>query len=149
MSRRWEWGDPKKYLHDLIASDRRYPTVNAYGPLYGSPEYSTDLMPILDPKTHKVSTFKMPVRDPDTPEALGPGHAAQAKPMAPSPYWGEEKIWDTKANNHNAMFDRKGRVWLAASAARHGQSILLQEGLRSPLGESVSARPVVAPGDDA
>src|SRR5207249_4482090 len=35
----WEWGDPKKYLHDLIASDRRYPTVNAYGKLYGSPEY--------------------------------------------------------------------------------------------------------------
>jgi streptogramin lyase len=111
----WEWGDPKKYLHDLIASDRRYPGVNAYGPLYGSPEYSTDVMPILDPKTHKVSTFKMPVRDPDTPEALGPGHAAQAKPTAASPYWGEEKIWDSKANNHNAMFDRHGRVWLAAA----------------------------------
>ena len=29
----WEWGDPKKYLHDLIASDRQYPTVNAYGKL--------------------------------------------------------------------------------------------------------------------
>src|SRR5262245_51707756 len=41
----WEWGDPKKYLHDLIASDRRYPTVNAYGKLYGSPEYATDDYP--------------------------------------------------------------------------------------------------------
>jgi hypothetical protein len=111
----WEWGDPKKYLHDLIASDRRNPTVNANGPLYGSPEYATDVMPILDPITHKVTTFKMPVRDPDTPEALGPGHAAQAKPMAPSAYWGEEKIWDTKANNHNAMFDKRGRLWLAAN----------------------------------
>jgi hypothetical protein len=111
----WEWGEPKKYLHDLIASDRRHPTVNAYGPLYGSPEYSTDEMPILDPKTHKVTTFRMPVRDADTPEALGPGHAAQAKPMAPSPYWGDEKIWDSKANNHNAMFDKKGRLWMAAA----------------------------------
>jgi hypothetical protein len=111
----WEWGDPKKYLHDLIASDRRNPTVNAYGPLYGSPEYSTDDMPILDPRTHKVTTFRMPVRDADAPEALGPGHAAQAKLMAPSPYWGDEKIWDTKANNHNAMFDKKGRVWMAAT----------------------------------
>jgi hypothetical protein len=111
----WEWGDPKKYLHDLIASDRRNPTVNAYGPLYGSPEYSTDLMPILDPKTSKVSTFKLPVRDGDTPEALGPGHAAQINPMAPSAYWGEEKIWDTKANNHNSMFDKKGRLWMAAN----------------------------------
>jgi hypothetical protein len=35
--------------------------------------------------------------------------------MAASPYWGEEKIWDTKANNHNGMIDRKGRVWFAAT----------------------------------
>ncbi|PWU24747.1 MAG: hypothetical protein C5B48_04785, partial [Candidatus Rokuibacteriota bacterium] len=76
----WEWGDPKKYLHDLISSDRRNPTVNASGPLYGSPEYSTDEYPILDPKTNTVRTFKAPVRDPDTPEAFGPGHAAIAKP---------------------------------------------------------------------
>src|SRR5262245_37473389 len=111
----WEWGDPKKYLHDLIASDRRYPTVNAYGPVYGSPEYATDVYPILDPRTHTVTSFRAPVRDADTPEALGPGHAALARPMAPSPYWGDEKIWDTKANNHNGMFDRKGRVWFAAT----------------------------------
>ena len=48
----WDWLNEKKYLHDLIASDRRYPTVNAYGPLYGSAEYSTDLIPVLDPKNH-------------------------------------------------------------------------------------------------
>jgi hypothetical protein len=29
----WDWLDEKHYLHDLIASDRRYPTVNANGPL--------------------------------------------------------------------------------------------------------------------
>ena len=110
----WEWGSEKAYLHDLIASDRRYPTVNAWGPLFGSPEYSTDLFPILDPRTHTVSTFKAPVRDPATKEALGPGHAASDKVLAPSPYWGEEKIWDTKANNHNGMFDRHGKVWFAA-----------------------------------
>ena len=111
----WEWLNEKKYLHDLIASDRRHPTVNAYGPLFGSAEYSTDIIPILDPKTHTVTEFVAPVRDPDTPEALGPGHAASDKVLAPSPYWGEEKIWDTKANNHNGMFDRQGRVWFAAA----------------------------------
>ena len=111
----WEWGDEKTYLHDLIASDRRYPTVNAYGPLFGSPEYSTDRLPILDPKTHKISTFAAPARDANTPEALGPGHAAMEKPQMPSAYWGEEKVWNSKINNHNSMFDRKGRVWLAAA----------------------------------
>jgi hypothetical protein len=111
----WDWGDPKKYLHDLIASDRRNPTVNAYGVVVGSPEYSTDEYPILYPRTHKVTSFKAPVRDPDMPEALGPGHAASNKLLQPSPYWGDEKIWDSRANNHNGMFDKKGRIWFAAS----------------------------------
>ena len=110
----WDWLNDKHYLHDLIASDRRYPTVNAYGPLYGSTEYSTDIMPILDPKKHTATNVVAPVRDPNIPEALGPGHAASDTLMQPSPYWGSEKIWDTKSNNHNGMFDRKGRVWFAA-----------------------------------
>jgi hypothetical protein len=111
----WEWSKPDKYLHDLISSDRRYPSVNANGPLYGSPEYSTDNMPILDPKTNKVSFFKMPVRDAQMPVSLGPGHAGAVKPTADSPYWGGEVLWDTRANNHNAMFDKQGRIWLAAT----------------------------------
>jgi hypothetical protein len=111
----WEWSRPDKYLHDLIASDRRNPTVNANGPLFGSPEYATDSMPILDPKTHTVSEFKMPVADPNMPLSLGPGHAGAVKPLQPSAYWGDEAVWDTRANNHNSMFDKKGRVWLAAS----------------------------------
>jgi hypothetical protein len=111
----WEWSTPDKYLHDLISSDRRRPTVNANGPLFGSPEYSTDNMPILDPRTNKVSFFKMPVRDADMPLSLGPGHAGAIKPMADSPYWGDRALWDTRANNHNSMFDDKGRVWLTAS----------------------------------
>src|ERR1700738_2850463 len=98
-------------MHDLIASDRRNPTVNAYGPLFGSPEYSTDVYPILDPKNHTLTSFKAPVPDPDMPESLAPGHAAQVSPMLPSAYWGNEKIWDTRANNHNDMIDRQGRVW--------------------------------------
>ena len=111
----WAWSTPDKFLHDLISSDRRNPTVNAYGPLYGSPEYSTDDMPILDPKTHTVTYFKMPVQDPKMPLSLGPGHAGNVNVAAPSPYWGDRPIWDTRANNHNAMFDEKGRLWNAAS----------------------------------
>ena len=59
----WDWLDDKHYLHDLIASDRRYPTVNAYGPVYGSTELSIDVIPILDPKTHTAKNFRTPVRD--------------------------------------------------------------------------------------
>jgi hypothetical protein len=111
----WDWSQPNKYLHDLISSDRRKPTVNSYGKLYGSPEYSTDMMPILDPKTHTVTYFRMPVADPKMPVSLGPGHAGAIAPTAPSAYWDEDVLWDTRANNHNSMFDDKGRLWLAAT----------------------------------
>ncbi|MEA2902997.1 MAG: hypothetical protein QOI12_384 [Alphaproteobacteria bacterium] len=128
----WDMGEPDRYLHDLISSDKRNPTVNGYGPLLGSPEYSTDTLPILDPKTHKVTMFKAPVRDADTPEGLGPGHAAMDKPLGPSPYWGEKKIWDTKVNNHNAMFDGKGRIWLAAAMRAPKNPSFCQKGSDHP-----------------
>jgi hypothetical protein len=128
----WEWSDEKKYLHDLIASDRRHPTINSYGPLFGSPEYSGDALPILDPRTHTATTFKAPVRDPEMPESLGRPHAASDKLMAPSPYWGEEKIWDTRVNNHNSMFDNKGRLWLAASMRAVNNPDVCKKGSEHP-----------------
>jgi hypothetical protein len=110
----WDWSTDKKYLHDLISTDKRHPTVNAFGKLYGSDEYSSDHLPVLDPKTAQV-TYITPPEGADVPEALGPGHAAQAKPIAASAYWGMEKIWDSKVNNHNSMFDGKGRLWLTGT----------------------------------
>jgi hypothetical protein len=110
-----DWMDEKHYLHDLISSDKRNPTVNGYGPLYGSPEYSSDIIPILDPVKNTTTTFRAPVRDADMPFSLGPGHAAALKPLQPSAYWGDEQIWDTRVNNHNSMLDRSGRLWLAAT----------------------------------
>ena len=110
-----DWMDEQHYLHDLIASDRRYPTVNAYGPVYGSPEYSSDVIPILDPIKNVATTFRAPVRDENTPYGLGPGHAASLHALQPSAYWGSEQVWDTKVNNHNSMIGRDGRVWLAAA----------------------------------
>jgi hypothetical protein len=111
----WDWSDEKHYLHDLVSTDRRNPTVNANGPVYGQPEYSMDYFPILDPKTSTATLFKAPLRDPNMHEMLGPGHAAMEKPLGPSAYWGEEKIWTAHFNNHNATFDSKGRLWLTAA----------------------------------
>ena len=136
----WEWSTPDKYLHDLIASDRRNPTVNAYGPLYGSPEYSTDNMPILDPKTHKVTFFKMPVRDPNMPESLGPGHAASVKPLRAVALLGRGEALG-HARQQPQLHVRQERPGLArGERARPRQSGLLQEGLRSSVGEGVPAR---------
>ena len=123
----WDWGNDKQYLHDLISSDKRNPTVNSYGPLFGSPEYATDHLPVLDPKTAKVA-YITPPEGADVPEALGPGHSAIEKPLAASAYWGMEQIWDTKFDNHNDMFDSKGRLWLTATNHAPGTPAFCKKG---------------------
>src|SRR3981081_4891185 len=63
----WDWSNPKAYLHDAAASDKRNPTVNANGLIFGATESSTDEVPVFDPKTNKAFTVKLQVRDPKTP----------------------------------------------------------------------------------
>jgi hypothetical protein len=105
----YDWSDPKSYLHDLIGTDRRQPTVNPYGPFYGAPELSTDHLPILDPVKVTKTTMKVPVRDQDVPSS------ALANPVVgPSPYFGAEQIWDSRVNAHNPMMDQDGRVYFTA-----------------------------------
>ena len=111
----WGWGTDHTYLHDPISTDKRNPTVNAGGPIWGSPEYSSDDLPILDPKTNSTRFVHVPPGTPGMPESLGPGHAAMVEPVMPSAYWGDRKIWSNHFNNHNAMFDKEGRLWFAAT----------------------------------
>ena len=100
----WDWGRPTAYLHDAVSTDPRNPRVNANGKIYGSPEDSSDFVPILDPKTNVASEVLHPVRDPNTP-------STKTNPMAPSAFWGPDPIWDGKTLNHNPMMDERGRVW--------------------------------------
>src|SRR5262249_23254058 len=97
----------KAYLHDEISTDKRNPTVNANGLIFGATELSTDLVPVLDPVRHRAWEIKHPVRDPNTP-------SARTDALSPSPYWGAEPIWDSQSNQHNPMYDEKSRVWFTA-----------------------------------
>ena len=111
-----DWMDEKHYLHDLISSDKRNPTVNGYGPLYGSPEYSSDLIPILDPVKNTATTFRAPVRD--------PRHAAQprarsrrrAQAAAAVGLLGQRDRSGTRESTTTTRCSTgRGRLWLAAS----------------------------------
>jgi len=108
----WDWGDAKTYLHDEIATDKRNPTVNANGPIYSATEDSTDNLPVLDPKTHKVTYIKSTPRDPNTP--AGVFTVSGNFPSLPSAYWGTEKIWRSQTSVHNPMLDQDGRVWMTS-----------------------------------
>jgi hypothetical protein len=105
----WDWADPKAYLHDEVSTDRRNPTINANGSIYGALELSADYLPVLDPLRHVASRIPLTVRDSATQPAAGAGMPQ------PSPYWGGEIIWTSKNNVHNPMLDERGRVWLTST----------------------------------
>ncbi len=122
----WDWADPKVYLHDEIASDKRNPTVNANGRIYGALEASADYMPVVDPKTNRATQIALTYRDPKTPSE------ADTPPAAPSPYWGDEVIWTSHANAHSFAMDEKSRVWIAARVRPNQTSPFCQEGSNHP-----------------
>jgi hypothetical protein len=121
----WDWSRPTAYLHDLIGTDRRNPTLYPHGKFYGSAEESTDYVPILDPVTHTATEVKHPVRDPQTP-------SSRSAPMMPSPYWGADPIWDSQTSNHNPMMDEKGRVWFTARVRPPGNPDFCKKGSDHP-----------------
>jgi len=103
----WDWSSPTHYLHDAISTDKRHPTVNANGLIWGSPEESTDLIPTLDPVKNIPATLRHPYADPRTPSSTDLPHAESA-------YWGMEPIWDGHTSVHNLIMDASGRVWFTA-----------------------------------
>jgi hypothetical protein len=121
----WDWADPKAYLHDVVSTDRRNPTINANGLLYGALELSADYIPVLDPKTHTISQVPLSVRDPNTPPT-------SPKMAAASPYFGEEPIWTSKNNVHNPMLDEKGRLWLTSAVRSPENPAFCKEGSAHP-----------------
>ena len=104
----WDWASPTVYLHDQVSTDRRNPRVNAGGLIYGSMELSTDYLPVLNPATNTTSDVQLHPRDPNTP-------TTPAMMIQPSPYWGNEIIWNSQTNVHNPMFDGAGRVWITST----------------------------------
>ena len=121
----WEWADPTAYMHDVVSTDRRNPTVNAYGKLYGATEESADYLPVLDPVNHTIDQIPLDMMDPNAGPVSGPN-------VQPSPNWGDEAPWDSAANVHNPMIDQDGRVWITARVRGRDNPAFCQEGSDHP-----------------
>src|SRR6266853_1035798 len=121
----WDWADPKVYLHDQVSTDKRKPTVNPYGKSYGSTEESAEYFPVLDPQTNTATKVKMPVRDADI-------ESTKTNTMAPSPYWGDEAIWDSRTSMHNPMMDERGDVWFTSRVGKPDNPAFCQQGSSHP-----------------
>lgn len=108
----WDWGmDGHQFVHDNVSTDKRNPTVNGYGLVYGATEYSADTMPVLDPKTNVTIQVKPPFLDDKNP----PPFSVNQQTTQPSPAWGEEAVFTSRTSPHSLMMDTKGRVWITSA----------------------------------
>ncbi len=81
----WDWAS-EHFVHDEATSDKRDPTVNANGPVYGVDSLAANLA-ILDPVTHESEILPIPNME------------------------GTGQLMNT-LSVHNPMLDQKGRVWM-------------------------------------
>ena len=104
----WDWGNESSYIHDEITTDKRDPTINAGGLVYGVDGGHGSLLE-LDTETHEWREIVIDVFDnPDNPAVT---RFAQQFPV-PSVFYGDEPLWQRPADPHNPMFDELGRVWM-------------------------------------
>jgi hypothetical protein len=105
----WDVSTPTAFVHDIVSTDKRNPTSNAYGPIYGV-EFHHDSVMVLDPKRNTTELVPIPTRipksqmQPFTPQRVN----------LPSPNWGEEIIFEDFVNPNNGTMDAQGRVWMSA-----------------------------------
>jgi hypothetical protein len=109
----WEAGGPYAFMHDVVSTDKRSPTINGYGRVFGV-EYHNDALVALDPLENTVETMPIP-----TMESKEFMRATSSRTVEmPSPYWGEEIIFNDFVNPNALMMDHRGRVWMSAAVRR-------------------------------
>ena len=106
-------------------------------------------MPILDPKSGKVTTFRMPVADRDMPESLGTRPCREHEPAGALALLGRGKALGHARQQSQRHVRQAGPGVDGRHRARQGQSRVLQEGIEPSLGEGLRARAVLAAGGDA
>jgi hypothetical protein len=104
----WAFAGPKSFLHSEASTNRYDPQVNPNGPVYNG-DWEGGTLVVVDPQENTATTIKIPV--PKDVSAMPRWSPQQV--TAPSPYWGNEVIWDDPINPKNAQIDHKGRVWVS------------------------------------
>ena len=136
----WDWGmDGHQFVHDNVSTDKRNPTLNGYGPIYGGTEYSSDTMPVLDPTTHVTVQVMPPFLDAENP----PDFAWSQQTTQPSPAWGEEAVFTSRTSAHSLMMDTSDRVWITSNVRPAANPDWCQEGSSHP---SASKHPLANSG---
>ena len=106
----WDVSTPTAFVHDVVTTDKRNPTMNGYGPVYGV-EFHNNALVYLDPI--KNSTKLLPIPTQDDRRLMTPFTRQQVD--LPSPYWGDEVIFQDYVQPNHLTMDDRGRVWASAA----------------------------------
>jgi hypothetical protein len=104
----WDWGSPISFIHDLVSTDKRNPSLYPYGKVYGGDRTAGGMLWILDPVKNTVEGLNLEPRDKSHGFSLTKDyyHGAEEEQA----YTGEDKEW--MDSPHNPMMDQNGRVWM-------------------------------------
>ena len=106
----WDWGKSSGHPHDEVSTDKRHPTVNAGGPIYAA-DFNDDTLLWVDPNKNTAGAIPVPLAaDKSTMPPTWPKRID-----VPSPFYGNQIVWNGVAGPHNPMMDEKGRVWLTST----------------------------------
>jgi hypothetical protein len=104
----WDWSVRSSFLHALISTDKRNPSVNAYGPVYGA-DWSAGVLAVVDPVQNTQTMIQVPY--PNPAELSKQVTWSPQNQLAPSLYFGDELVWNDPINPGPITMDARGRVW--------------------------------------
>jgi len=111
----WDAGASTTFMHDVISTDKRSPTLNGNGPIYGI-DYHNGTLVIMDPVKNTNEAIPLPtIDDKKNMKANEVGRVEPPDPL-PSPYWSAKEFnpIDDPANPNSLTMDELGRVWMTS-----------------------------------
>ena len=135
----WDWGTDSSFIHDEITTDKRNPTLNGGGPVYGvSAGHGT--LTVVDPNENTAVELKIPVRPEDQDSVTSRFPQMQVEL---SYYWGEQLLWgrggpdghENASDPHNPMMDGEGRVWMTSKVRNRPNPDWCREGSSNKFAE--------------
>ena len=95
----WDWAAPDSFIHDNVSTDKRNPTMYAYGNVYGADRTGGGRLWVLDPLEHTVTMHLVQPR-------VTRGFDRSID------YYHDRETGTWMASPHNPMLDEQGRVWM-------------------------------------
>jgi hypothetical protein len=113
----WDWGTADSFVHDLVSTDKRNPTLYPYGKVYGADRTGGGNLLVLDPVKNTVAALLLEPRDKSHGYSLTKDYYhGQEEEQA---YVGEDREW--MDSPHNPMMDENGRVWMTSQIRAGGK----------------------------